>query len=173
MIILMRGASCSGKGTFIKKFFGEENKNHVLSSDNFREMICGTISEQRQNKTVFETIHKMLEFRLTNRVPLTVLDSTHLRFKDCQEVVDLAKRYHTHIMCISILPPSLSELELRNQKRCDETGVYIPHGVIERHHHRYQASMEPFIKEAIYNEYFKFTEIDQDYNIIRFVEGVL
>jgi len=32
--------------------------------------------------------------------------------------------------------------------------------------------MAPFIKEAMYNEYLKFTEIDQDYNVVRFVEGV-
>lgn len=172
MIILMRGTSCSGKGTFIRDNFGDEIKNHVLSSDQFRELLCGTITEQRQNKMVFDTIRMILENRLTNRVPLTILDSTHLRFKDCIEVVDLGKKYHTPVMVISIKPPSMEELKARNEARRDDTGFYVPEGVLENHYNRYTASMEPFIKEAMYNEYFKFTEIDQEYEVIRFVEGV-
>jgi predicted kinase len=172
MIILMRATSCSGKGTFIKKNFGEKNANHVLSSDEFREKICGTMSEQRQNKKVFDMMYNILESRLTNRVPLTIMDSTHIRFADCQTVVELSKKYHTPIMVISIQPPSIEELKERNESRMTQTGIYIPEDVLEKHLHRYSASMEPFIKEAMYNDYFKFTEIDQDYNVIRFVEGV-
>jgi len=172
MIILMRATSCSGKGTFIEKYFGHESSNHVLSSDNFREMLCGTVTEQTQNKIVFDTIRMVLENRLRNRVPLTILDATHIRFKDCQDVVDVSKKYHTPIMVISIQPPSIEELKSRNFDRMKETGFFVPEGVLEKHHHRYTASMAPFIKEAMYNEYLKFTEIDQDYNVVRFVEGV-
>lgn len=171
MIIMMRGPSCGGKGTFIKKTFGEDRVNHVLSSDDFRELLCGTRTEQRQNQKVFDTIRNILQSRLENRVPLTILDATHMRFKDCQGVVDLSKKYHTQIMVISIQPPELEELKARNIKRMEETGFFVPEGVLETHYHRYDACVEPFIKEAMYNDYFKFTEIDQDYNVIRFIGG--
>jgi predicted kinase len=167
----MRGTSCSGKGTFIKNNFGNESSNHVLSSDNFREMLCGTATEQTQNKIVFDTIRLVLENRLKNRVPLTIIDATHIRFKDCQDVIELSLKYHTPIMVISLKPPSIEDLKSRNFDRMKETGFFVPEGVLEKHYHRYTASMAPFIKEAMFNEYFKFTEIDQDYNVVLFVEG--
>lgn len=171
MIIIMRATSCSGKGTFIKAQFGDDMVNHVLSSDNFREMLFGTKTEQRKNHVVFEKIHEVLEHRLSDRVPLTILDSTHLRFKDCAEVVELSKKFHTPIMVISIQPPTLDDLKRRNKKRQVETGFFVPETVLEKHYNRYFNAIDPFIKEAIYNDYFKFTELDQDYNVVRVVEG--
>lgn len=171
MIILMRATTCSGKGTFIKSQFGEGMTNHVLSSDNFREMLFGTKTEQRKNHVVFATMYQVLEHRLIDRVPLTILDSTNLRFKECEKVLELSKKYHTPIMVISIQPPRVDELKHRNKKRQEETGFFVPESVIEKHYNRYFASIDPFIKEAIYNDYFKFTELDQDYNVVRLVEG--
>jgi predicted kinase len=172
MIIVMRGASCSGKSAFIDQNFGDISKNHIFSSDDFREMLCGSRTEQNNNKLVFETMNNIVETRLINRVPLTVVDATHLRFKDCQSIVDLGKKYHTLVMVISIIPPELSRLKKRNEIRNKFTGFYVPETVLEKHHNRYTASIDPFIKEAMYNEYFKFTEVDQDYNVIRVVDGV-
>lgn len=172
MIIVMRGTSCSGKGTFINKNFSDISQNHIFSSDDFREMLFGSRSDQNNNKIVFETINSIVESRLTSRVPVTVVDATHLRFKDCQSIVDLGKKYHTLVMVISIIPPTLDTLKERNEKRNTMTGFYIPETVLEKHHNRYTASINPFIKEAMYNEYFKFTEVDQDYNVIRVVDGV-
>jgi predicted kinase len=170
MIIVMRGTTCSGKDTFAYTQF-EGKENHILSSDNFREMLFGTKTEQRKNRLMFDTLYDVLEHRLQCRVPFTVVNSTNLRFKDIDKVLELSKKYHTPIMVISIQPPSLSSLKERNKKRAEETGFYVPETVIEKHYNRYFASMEPFIKEAIYNDNFRFTEIDQDYNVVRMVEG--
>ncbi|MDX1532693.1 MAG: AAA family ATPase [Nitrosopumilaceae archaeon] len=170
MIIIMRGTSCSGKDTFVYKEF-EGFENHILSSDNFREMLFGTKTEQRKNRLMFDTMYEILEHRLSCRVPMTVVNSTNLRFKDIERVLELSKKYHTPIMVISIQPPTLDELKRRNKKRCNNTGFFVPETVLEKHYNRYFAAIDPFIKEAIYNDNFRFTEIDQEYNVIRVIEG--
>lgn len=171
MIIVLRATSCSGKSTFIKNNFGEESENHVMSSDKFREMLFGTKTEQRMNKKVFETMNSFIESRLVSRVPLTIVDATHLRFKDCEAVLTLSKKYKVPLMFISIQPPALDELKRRNKKRMESSGFFVPEEVLEKHYNRYFTAIDPFIKEAIYNDLVKFTEIDQEYNVVRFVEG--
>lgn len=171
MIIIMRGTTCSGKDTFIQSEFGEL-PNHILSSDNFREMLFGDMKEQRKNKMVFQYIYDVLEQRLQCRVPFTVMNSTNLKFKDIENIIELSKKYKAPIMVISILPPALDVLKERNMKRAEASAFFVPEHVIENHHKRYHDAMELFIKEAMYNELFNFTEIDQDYNVVRVVEKV-
>lgn len=169
MILLMRGTTCSGKDRFVSINFSDDMQNHILSSDDFREMLFGTKKEQRRNRLMFDTMYSILEHRLACRVPITILNATNLRFKDCETVLELSKKYQTKIVVVSIQPPIMEELKRRNNNRAKETGFYIPETVIDKHYNRYFSAMEPFIKEAIYNDLFVFTEIDQDYKTLRVV----
>lgn len=168
MLFIMRGASCSGKDRFIDNHF--PNKNHVLSSDNFREMLLGDITSQQHNHRVFEMIHEILECRLLNRVNWTVLNATHLRIKDVSIPIDLCKKYHVPFTFISLVPPSLEELKLRNKRRSMVGPMLIPDIVLERHHHRYEASKAPFIQEASYNSLCTFIEISQSWEVVNNVQ---
>ncbi len=165
MLFIMRGASCSGKDTLISKVF--PNKNHVLSSDNFREMLVGDISSQQHNARVFEMIHEILDNRLANRVNWTVLNATHLRIRDIAVPIELCKRYKVPFTIISIEPPSINELMARNEKRHLQTGQLIPESVLDRHVNRYYDAMDPFLREARYNPLCTFVEIDQNEKVIR------
>lgn len=167
MLFIMRGTSCSGKDRFIDKNF--PNKNHVLSSDNFREMMLGDITSQQHNKRIFETMYEILECRFLNRVNWTVLNSTNLRFKDCSTAIELCKKYMVPFTFISIEPPSLEELQSRNELRALSSPLLIPDHVLEKHHNRYWASMDPFLQEAQYNPLCTWIEIDQEWEVLNHV----
>ncbi len=168
MLFIMRGASCSGKDTFITKNF--PNRNHVLSSDNFREMMLGDITSQQHNKRVFDMIHEILECRFLNRVNWTVLNATHLRIRDVSAPIDLCKKYQVPFTFISLVPPSLQELKERNKIRAMSTPMNVPDGVLEKHLNRYEASKDPFIQEASYNPLCTFIEIGQDWEVVNHVQ---
>lgn len=168
MLFIMRGTTLSGKDTFIKSSF--PNPNHVLSSDNFREMMLGDITSQQHNKKVFDMIHEILECRFLNRVEWTVLNSTHLRIKDCSAPIELCKKYRVPFTFISIVPPSIEELKRRNEERSLVSPLRIPESVIEKHYNRYEASKEPFLKEAQYSPLCTWIEIDQDWQVVHHVQ---
>jgi len=160
----MRGTTCSGKDTFIKKYF--PNQNHVLSSDTFRKILLGDITSQQHNKRVFDMIHEILECRFLNRVNWTVLNATHLRMRDCTAPIELCKKYRVPYTFISITPPDIEELQKRNQLRSLSSPLLIPDSVIEKHYNRYEASKEPFLKEAQYSPLCTWIEIDQDWQVV-------
>lgn len=164
MLFIMRGTSCSGKGTFIRSFF--KNDNHILSSDDFRELLLGDRSSQQHNTRVFEMIHNILETRFLNRVNWTVLDATNLRIRDCNATIELCKKYKVPFTFISIQPPSVEELIERNKVRFNQTGFNIPENVFDRHSERYYNNLSNFHKEAYNNPLCTFIEIDQDYKVI-------
>lgn len=168
MILVLRGTTCSGKDTFINEHF---EPSMVLSSDEYREILTGDRSNQKNNKDVFDLMYQVLETRLKNRVPCTVMNATHLKFKDCHTVVELSKKYRTPVMVVSIQPPKMEELKQRNRKRTEETGFAIPEDVIDKHYHRYTECMEPFLKEAVHNRLFTFSEMDQKGNVVRLIDG--
>ena len=165
MMFIMRATTCSGKDTFIAEHF--ENPNHVFSSDNFREMLCGTMGVQQFNKQVFDTMHGIIDFRLANKVDFTIYNATNLRFKDASAVVEMCKKYHVPYIFISIAPPSLEELHQRNEIRHLEKKVpLIPEGVINKHFERYESCRPRFMEEAFYSDLCKFIEVDQNYEVI-------
>lgn len=168
MIFMMRGTTCSGKDTFIEKHFKDAFQDGaIFSSDMFRKMLCGDVHVQKYNKQVFEMMHNIIESRLANKVAYTVYNATNLKMRDASNILELAKKYHTPVTIISIIPPELDELVRRNEERCEKTGFYIPKHVIEKHHKQYFECLGPFIKEAENNSHVKFVEIDQDYEVQR------
>lgn len=168
MLFIMRGTSCSGKDRFIDQNF--PNRNHVLSSDNFREMLLGDISSQQHNKRVFEMIHEIMECRFLNRVNWTVLNATNLRIRDVGIPIELCKKYHVPFTFVSIVPPTLEVLKERNQYRSMTSSLLIPDTVLEKHLNRYEASKEPFLKEATYNTLCTFIEINQAWEVVHHVQ---
>lgn len=169
MIFILRGTTCSGKDTFIRRTFC--NTNHVLSSDDFREMLLGDRGSQQHNKRVFSMMHEILEIRFLNRVNWTVFNATNLRFRDVQAIVDLCKKYRVPFTFISIAPPPVETLYKRNIDRHERGGILVPYTVIDKHHARYETAKDMFIKEAMYDELCTWIEIDQNYDILRYENG--
>jgi predicted kinase len=172
MLFLMRGTSCSGKGTLIKKHF---EPHTVLSSDWYRQVLTNDITNQQQNGLVFQTIDQLLEHRLKNRLPYTVIDATNIKLKSAAGPLELAEKYGEKVTVISIDPPELNELIRRSEQRASEGGLYVPEEVLHRHWEGYWTSMPAFIERAAKgndNE-FTFIRIDQNYDVVQELPATL
>jgi predicted kinase len=144
-LILMRGASCSGKSTIASQLV--PNKV-IISSDATRELLFGDITIQTMNKLVFEHIHKIVEHRCSFMVGVTLVDATHLSVSEIAFYVEMTKKYGTNVRVVSIVPPSIETLIERNTLRSIQTGVYIPPAIIEKHHRKYFDCRPTFVKYA-------------------------
>lgn len=165
MLFIMRGTSCSGKDTLIEKHF---EAHTVLSSDWYRKVLTNDITNQQQNGIVFDTIHKLVEARLKNRLPYTVLNATNLKMKSSSDVLDIAEKYGENVTVISIDPPEVEELIRRSKARSEAGGLYVPEDVLKRHYDTYYAAMPAFMERAmksVDNE-FTFIRIDQNGNVV-------
>lgn len=74
IIYVMVGISGSGKSTFAKRFFLEDQ---IVSSDAIRKNIFGNVNNQNVNKKVFELAHNMLLAK-ANLYNKAVLDATNV-----------------------------------------------------------------------------------------------
>lgn len=126
-LFIMRGVSCSGKDTLVNHLFP---KAMVISSDDFRVMVHGSISNQNLNSEVFSLVHEVIEKRLSHRVS-TVYNATNLKFKDTRPVLEIAKKWGFKVTIINIEPLPLEQLQSRAKERFDSKGILTNH--IERH----------------------------------------
>lgn len=124
-MILLVGASGSGKSTFATRHFG---KGSIVSSDECRELVCGDMTRQDVNVEAFRLRDWIVDTRLAAGV-LTVIDSTNLRRKDREALRTLAKKHHRPVMEIALSAP-LEILKRNNATR----SRHVPEHIIDRHH---------------------------------------
>lgn len=169
MLYILRGTTCSGKDALANKFFP---KNTVVSSDYFRELLTGDVASQRRNQEVFSMLNRVVESRLEHRVNITVYNATNLRMKDCSNVIELCKKWHTPYTILSLQPPSKEELFERSKKRGLGGGLFVPMDIIDKHYERYYNinTTENFEQEAINSPLCEFVEIGQDYEVIKYIK---
>lgn len=158
----MRGTSNSGKSTFVKKYFPEHT---VISSDTLRLQLTDDSSNQTINRQVFKMINEILETRIHAGCPLTVIDATNLKFKDIKEYDELARRYGKQLIVLSIVPPSLDDLMLRNMLRysLDDRNDLMNINTLERHLDTYKSSTGRFRQietQRAKEQYFYFIEFN-------------
>jgi protein phosphatase len=89
-LVLMMGASGSGKSTFAARHF---RPTEILSSDRFRAMVADDELDQSATGDAFDVLHYVAAKRLPAR-RLTVIDATNLRREDRKRAVELARRFH-------------------------------------------------------------------------------
>jgi protein phosphatase len=89
-LVVLIGASGSGKSTFARKHF---RPTEVLSSDFCRGLVCDDEGSQAASHQAFEVLHFILAKRLELR-RFTVVDATSLKAEARQELIRLARRYH-------------------------------------------------------------------------------
>jgi predicted kinase len=86
MVILI-GASSSGKSTFAHKHF---KPTEIVSSDACRAMVADTESAMWASQDAFDILHAIAAARLRNR-RLTVIDATNVRPAARKRLIDLAR----------------------------------------------------------------------------------
>lgn len=165
MLFIMRGTSCSGKDTFIEQHF---EPHTVLSSDWYRKVLTNDVTNQQQNGIVFDHIRMVLEQRLKNRLPYTVINATNLKMKSISEFLDLAEKFGERVTVITLDPPEKEELIRRSKHRGSLGGLETPEDVLERHWESYYNSLPAFYEKADKYRGAEFTivRINQDHEII-------
>jgi protein phosphatase len=99
-VIVLIGASGSGKSTFAREHF---RASEILSSDAFRAAVADDESDQSVTQDAFEALYYIAAKRLRN-ARLCVIDATNVKPQDRSGYVELAKRYHVAAVAIVFTP---------------------------------------------------------------------
>ncbi len=120
-LVVLMGASGSGKSTFARQHFLE---TEILSSDYFRGVVADDESDQSASKDAFEVLHFILAKRLAAG-RLTIIDATNVQREARKPLLALAKKYHFFAVAIALnLPESLCHK--RNQSRPNrQVGAHV------------------------------------------------
>ncbi len=138
-LVLLCGASGSGKSTFATRHFAE---TEVVSSDRCRAMVGDDETDQTVTGPAFELLHAIVAKRLqVGR--LTVVDATNARKEDRQSLLELARQWDVLSTAIVFDLP-LEECLARNQARTDRQ---TPPHAIKRQHRSVHRSVRGLRKE--------------------------
>ena len=113
-LVLMMGASGSGKSTFAARHF---LPTEILSSDRCRGMVADDESDQSATGDAFDVLHYIASKRLAAR-RLTVIDATNVRAEDRKHAIELARRHHA-LPIIFVLDVPEAVCAERNRGRAD------------------------------------------------------
>lgn len=160
-LVLLIGASGSGKSTFARKFF---KPTEIVSSDTCRGMVSDDENDQSATKDAFEIVRQITTKRL-KRGLLTVIDATNARKEDRQEWLNLAKDHH--FLAAAIVFNVSTELCIeRNENRVDRE---IPVKAIKSQSQLVKSSRKWLRKDGFKNiiEFSSPDEIDAFEGIVR------
>jgi len=120
-LVLMMGASGSGKSTFAARNF---LPTEILSSDRCRGMVADDENDQAASGDAFDVLYFVAAKRLAAR-RLTVIDATNLRAEDRQRSIELARRFHALPVVFALdLPEAVCAA--RNRARPDrDFGAHV------------------------------------------------
>lgn len=124
-LVLLIGASGSGKSTFAGKHF---KQTEIVSSDWARGLVADDENSLEATADAFELVHSLIEIRMRRRL-LTVVDATNVRAEDRAKLTAIAKRWDALCAAIVIDPGEDICLE-RNKLRPDRQ--FGPH-VVRNH----------------------------------------
>ena len=113
-LVLLIGASGSGKSTFARKHFG---KHEVVSSDECRGIVSNDENNLAATNDAFDLLYYIIGKRLRNGY-LTVVDATNVQQETRKGLIQLAREYHTLPVAIVLDMPQRI-CEDRNEERPD------------------------------------------------------
>ncbi|MCK7558371.1 polynucleotide kinase-phosphatase [Chitinophaga sedimenti] len=113
-LVLLAGASSSGKSTFARKHF---KATEIVSSDACRAMLCDDENNLAITTDAFELCRFIAAKRLKNNM-LTVIDATNVSEEDRAKWVALAREYHVLPVIIALNVPE-QVLDERSAARSD------------------------------------------------------
>ena len=125
-LIVLIGATGSGKSTFARKHF---KSTEVISSDYARGLVADDENDQAVSADAFDLVRAIADKRLKNR-KLTVIDATNVRAPERKQWVEVARRWHALPVAI-VLDPGLDVCVERNKARPDRNfGPGVPQRMI-------------------------------------------
>ncbi len=144
-LVVLMGASGSGKSTFARQHFLE---TEILSSDYYRGVVADDESDQSASKDAFEILHFILAKRLAAG-RLTVIDATNVQREARKPLLALAKKYHFFTVAIALnLPESLCHTHNRSRPNRQVS----PH-VVHNHVQGLKRSLSGLRQEGFHHVY--------------------
>jgi protein phosphatase len=146
-LVILVGASGSGKSTFGKKHFltGE-----VISSDACRVMVGNDENRLDISSDAFELLYYIVQKRLDNGL-LTVIDATNVNKDDRKKILALAKANHVFPVAIVLNLPEKTCIE-RNAARPERR--HLSPNVVQNHFRQLRQGMR-----SLKDEGFRFVHI--------------
>ncbi len=141
-LVLMIGASGSGKSTFANQHFAQ---HEVVSSDFCRGLVSNDENSMDATADAFALLHYMVGIRL-KRGLLTVIDATNVQPYARKELLALAREYHALTVAIVLNIP-VDVCERRNEKREDRN---FGNRVIRQHVQQLKKSLRGLRKEGFH-----------------------
>ncbi len=139
-LVVLIGASGSGKSTFAKKHF---QQYEILSSDYCRGLVCDDENSQTATADAFDVLHYIAGKRL-GAGKLTVVDATNVQKESRKSLLQLAKQYHYFTVAI-VLNLGEEVCQSRNQQRPDrDFGAHV----VRRHTQLLQRSLKGLEQEG-------------------------
>ncbi|MBC8111011.1 MAG: polynucleotide kinase-phosphatase, partial [Verrucomicrobia bacterium] len=139
-LVILVGASSSGKSTFARKHF---KSTEILSSDFFRAMVSDSENTLDANAETFEALHFILSKRLQRNL-LTVVDATNLQAHARKMLKQIAYQYHVLPVILAFDIPEKILLE-RHRQRNDRA---FGDNVIFNHQKQFRQSLKAFKDEG-------------------------
>jgi protein phosphatase len=119
-LIVLIGASGSGKSTFASRHFEAEA---VASSDRLRGVLAGDEADQRVTEEAFRRLHQWLDARLAAG-QLGVVDATNVEWMARAELLEVARRHRRPAIAIVLALP-LEVCLTRNKGRARQVPVPV------------------------------------------------
>ena len=139
-LVVLIGASGSGKSTFAAKHFGPFE---TISSDFCRGLVSDDENSQAASKDAFDIVHAIAAKRLKN-VRLTVIDATNVQKYGRKSLVALAREYHAQTGAIVLDVPERVAVE-RNADRPDRN---FGRRVVAQHRQQLKRSLSGLKREG-------------------------
>lgn len=156
-LVLLVGASSSGKSTFAKKYF---LPTEVISSDYCRALVSDDENNLSATDAAFEVLHFLASKRL-KLGKLTVIDALNLRKEDRAKLIQLAKDNYALAAAI-VLETPIRQLFDRHDTRTDRN---FGKNVLERQYDDFKRSLKTIKKEGF--SYVHFVNPEEELKIVR------
>ena len=144
-LVVLVGASGSGKSTFAKKHF---LPTEVVSSDQCRALVSDDENDQSVTPQAFALLHDIVDKRL-ELGKFTVVDATNVKPQDRKPLVDLARKWDVLASAIAFDLP-LDMCSAHNAARPDRQ---TPEHAIKRQHKGVRKSVRYLRKERFRRVY--------------------
>ncbi len=120
-LVVLVGASGSGKSTFARKHF---KPTEILSSDYCRGLVSDDENDQGATKDAFEVLHFIAAKRLAAG-KLTVVDATNVQPESRKPLVELARRLHCLPVALVLDIPDDVCLDRNRQRPGRDFGAHV------------------------------------------------
>lgn len=140
-LTLLCGLSASGKSQYIKDQIEVREKSDavILSTDNLRKEICGSIEDQSMNGAVFQKFHNLIRSNLKNGMDVFA-EATNITMKSRRAILNIIKGIDCETVCVVIVKP-IGECKRDNIDREHP----VPSYVIDKQTRKFQI---PFREEG-------------------------